>query len=221
MTRRSLLRRIYPFLGMGGTMLAAVAMAATAATFTGPTGERYSFLNHFISELGEVGVSANAWLFNAGLVASGILFICFCIGLAMHLRGLWAILGAVTGAAAGAFCAGVGFFPMNHLPTHIFVAMWFFRCGLATTLLFAISILRQPSGAARIPKSASIFSLLAVLAFAGFLVLAWVGGGSPLSPSTVGHRPAFWLLAVSEWSVHWATIVWFLGVGILASRGSD
>jgi hypothetical membrane protein len=211
---------IYPFLGIGGTVVAAIAMVVTAATYTGASGENFSFLNHFISELGDVGVSANAWLFNAGLIVSGILFVCFCVGLALHLRGLWAILGAVTGAAAGALCAGVGLFPMNDLGRHIFIAMWFFRCGLATTLLFAIAILRQPRGASRVPKGTSFFSLLAVAAYAGFLIFAWVGGGSPLSPFTMAHRPSFWLLAVSEWFVYWATIAWFLGVGILAgARG--
>lgn len=221
MTRQSLLSRVYPFLGIGGTALAGIAMAVTAATFTGARGEHYSFLNHFISELGQVGVSANAWLFNAGLIASGILFICFCIGLAMELRGAWAIIGAVAGSAAGAFCAGVGVFPMNHLSPHIFVAMWFFRFGLVTTLVFAIGVLAQRRGQSRIPKSASFFTLLAVAAYAGFLVLAWVGGGSPLSPSTMAHRPTFWLLAISEWFVYWATIAWFLGVGILVSaRGA-
>ncbi|MGA2976238.1 MAG: DUF998 domain-containing protein [Spirochaetia bacterium] len=176
-TPRALLDQAYPFLGIGGSLLVGASIAAAALTYTGEHGEPYSLLNHFISELGQVGVSRNAWLFNAGLIAAGILFILFCIGLRLSLRGIWSILGAAAGVCAGAFCSGVGVFPMNDLRMHLFVAMWFFRCGLATTLLFAIGILAQPRGGARIVKSASFFSLLAVAAYAGFLVLASVKNG--------------------------------------------
>jgi hypothetical membrane protein len=211
---------------MGGTLLACLAVAVSAATYTGAGGEPYSFLNHFISELGEMGVSGNAWLFNAGLVVSGIFYVGFCVGLSLDLRGAWAIIGAVSGACSGVFCAGVGIFPMNDIVPHTFVAMWFFRCGLVTALLYAVGILAQPRGKVRVPRSASLLSVLAVAAFAVFLGMAWTGGGGGgdiLDPTAMPQRPRVWTLAVSEWAVYAATIAWSLGVGLivrLSGRGS-
>jgi hypothetical membrane protein len=224
--RREVFIRLSPILGIAGSILIAAVVTIVASLYTGARGERYSLLNHFISELGQLGVSRAAWLFNAGLIVSGVLFIPYTIGLGMRIRGIWAYLGMATGIGAGVFCAAVGVFPMNRQAMHVFVAMWFFRFGLLTTLLFAVAILSAPREKARVVRSASVFSFIAVAAYAGFLVLAGVphaGGGNPLDPSSYAHRPDFWLLAVLEWSVFFATILWFLGVAVLVSaraRGS-
>lgn len=212
--------RLSPVLGIAGSILIAAVVVIVALLYSGAHGERYSLLNHFISELGQVGVSRGAWLFNAGLIVSGILFIPFIIGLGMRIRGVWAFLGMAAGICAGIFCAGVGVFPMNRQASHVFVAMWFFRFGLLTTLLFAVAILSAPRETARVGRSASAFSFIAVAAYAGFLAVASVphaGGGNPLDPSSYAHRPHVWLLAVLEWAVFFATILWFLGVAILVS----
>jgi hypothetical membrane protein len=218
--------RLFPVLGIAGSVLIAAAVAVVACAYSGVHGERYSLLNHFISELGQVGVSREAWLFNGGLIVAGVLFIPYSVGLGMLIRGAWAYLGMAAGIGAGVFCAGVGVFPMNSLGPHIFTAMWFFRFGLLATLLFGIAILAAPKEKARVGRPAALFSLVAVAAYAGFLALASVphaGGGNPLDPSSYAHRPDFWLLAVVEWAVFFATILWFLGVAILVSaraRGS-
>ena len=212
--------RLFPALGIAGSVLVAGAVAAVALSYSGAHGERYSLLNHFISELGQVGVSRAAWLFNAALIVSGVLFVPYCIGLGMRVRGVWAYLRMAAGIGAGIFCAGVGVFPMNSLGPHIFTAMWFFRFGLLATLLFGVAILAAPRETAGVSRAAAIFSLLAVAAYGGFLALASVpraGGGNPLDPSSYAHRPHFWLLAVLEWAVFFSTILWFLGVAILVS----
>ena len=215
--------RLAPILGVAGSASAIAAVAIVASVYAGAHGERYSLLDHFISELGQVGVSRGAWLFNAGLVAAGLLFIPHSVGLGLRIRGAWAYLGMAAGICAGVSCAGVGLFPMNHLGAHIFVAMWFFRFGLLTTLLFGIAILAAPRSRARVGRSTAIFSLLAVAAYAGFLAIASVpgaGGGDPLDPSSYAHRPRVWLLAVIEWVVFFTTILWFLG-GALAVSARD
>ncbi len=209
------------YLGIAGAVVIAAAVAVVALTYTGTHGERYSLANHFISELGEQGVSRTAWLFNAALVVGGVLFIPCCVGLGLALRSLWAMLGMAAGICAGVFCAGVGFFPMNRLAPHVFVAMWFFRLGLATTLLFAVAVSAQPRGRERVARGAVAFSAIAFAAYAAFLVLAsipGVAGGNPLDPSSYAHRPRLWLLAVLEWGVFFATVLWFLGVSVLIVR---
>ena len=221
-----LLRRFFPLFGLVGSVLVCLVILAVGITYRGRSSEPFSPLNHFISELGQWGISGNAWLFDAALIVSGILFIPFCVGLGMALRGWWGYLGLGAGVLAGIFLAGVGMFPMNRLGPHILTATWFFRFGLATTLFFGIAVLRQRERT-EVPKSASIFSLLACATYALFLGIAsipGVAGGNPLDPATLAHRPGFWLLALLEWGVFFGTVVWFLGLSLLltvrGSRGS-
>jgi hypothetical protein len=110
----------------------------------------------------------------------------------------------------------VGFFPMNGLAVHTFMAMWYFRCGLIATFLFGVAILAQRQ--ARVSRWTSLLSLVAMAAFAAFLILAplsGVSGSNPLDPSSFAHRPALWILAAAEWVVFAATILWFFGVGLI------
>lgn len=97
------LRRKYAYFGLAGAMVVLLCALVTALFYSAPAGEPYSLLNHFISELGEVGVSLLAWLFNLGLIAGSLLFIPFSLGLGLSLPG-W--LSKV----------GMGIFPMNNLP---------------------------------------------------------------------------------------------------------
>ncbi len=57
--------------GFAATGVLVVGALIPALSYRGKAGEPYSFLNHFISELGERGVSALAPVFNASLVLGG------------------------------------------------------------------------------------------------------------------------------------------------------
>ena len=54
----------YPWFGIGGSLLITACMVITGLAYRGRQGEKYSIFNHFISELGEVGVSKAAAVFN-------------------------------------------------------------------------------------------------------------------------------------------------------------
>ena len=54
--------------GTAGTGVIVLAIVYSALRYRGKRRERFSLLNHFISELGEVGVSSAAGVFNAGLI---------------------------------------------------------------------------------------------------------------------------------------------------------
>jgi len=220
-TPRERFLRLYPLLGVAGSAMISAVILFAALTYSGRQSEPFSFLNHFISELGQLGVSRSAALFNAAMVVSGALFIPYCVGLGLHIGSLWSRLGTAVGVCAGVFCAGVGFFPMNNLPPHITTSLWFFRCGLGTTLLFGVAVLAQRGDRIRIRKHAALFSLAAVAAYGVFLALAGVrgiGGPNPMDPAAFANRPRLWLLAVLEWSVFFATVLWFLGVALMVKR---
>ena len=73
--------------GVIGPIVVAGCTAATALAYRGRDGERYSPLNHWISELGEPGVSRRAAIFNAGAVAGGTCLAVFMASLARVRRG--------------------------------------------------------------------------------------------------------------------------------------
>jgi hypothetical membrane protein len=76
--------------------------------YRGKAGERYSPLNHFISELGEVGTSRGAAIFNGGLITSGILLIPFFVGLGLALHSVLGWVASASGIGSALACALVG-----------------------------------------------------------------------------------------------------------------
>ena len=110
-------RRFHLF-GIAGSILLLVCVAVAMIAYVGTAGELFSILNHFISELGHVGVSRLAPVFNAGLVAGGVLYVPFVLGLGAALGGWWAAAGTAAGLVAAAAVACVGIYPMNNLPPH-------------------------------------------------------------------------------------------------------
>ena len=96
--------------------------------------------NHFVSELGEVGVSKLAWMFNTMLVLGGTCITLHILGLALQIRSWFRIILGVSGLITGVSAAMVGVFPMNNIQPHIKVAMLFFNMGLFTMTIFAIYV---------------------------------------------------------------------------------
>jgi hypothetical membrane protein len=211
-----ILRRFHWF-GIVGSLVVIFAIAVSMAAYIGTDGERFSPLNHFISELGQVGVSRLAFVFNAGLVVAGVLFVPFSVGLGLALGGWWAAAGAVAGLVSAVAVACVGVFPMNDLPPHYAAAMTFFRAGLATVLLFGVAIQRQRPDRRVVDRRANIAGLAAAAAFAAFL--AWIayrpGGATDFHEGIIAARPAVWTSAILEWSILATTIAWFFVVGVL------
>jgi hypothetical membrane protein len=77
--------RIFGMTGMGVIVLAIIY---SVLQYRGKRGERFSLLNHFISELGETGVSKGARVFNVGLTVGGLVSMPFIIGLGIAFGGI-------------------------------------------------------------------------------------------------------------------------------------
>lgn len=210
---------MYRYFGLAGSLVIVLAILLSMAGYTGKRREKYSLLNHFISELGESGVSRGAPLFNAGLIVGGLLFVPFIVRLGLVIDSFWAKLGLVAGLVTALACALVGVFPMNRLEPHIKVANAFFRGGLATVVLFSLGVLFQPAERAVVPLWVNGAGLMAVAAYSSFLLLPIFQpmperAPDPLSPESLPERPRFWLLAALEWLVFFATIGWFLSIAL-------
>lgn len=211
----------YPYFGLAGCSIIVIAVIFTGLSYRGKRGERYSVFNHFISELGEGGVSARADVFNFGLIAAGLFLIPFSLGLGNEVRGTWGILGGLAGVITAGACAFVGIFPMNNLSAHTLAAMTYFRSGLLMVLLFTLAIALQPAERLVVPKVSFVFGLLACAAYIAFLALVRGGNVSQqisdsFNPDVLPERPRYWALAAVEWVVFFFTVLWFLGLAIFA-----
>jgi hypothetical protein len=214
-----LLMSTFKNFGLIGCGSVIIATLFSALRYRGKENEPYSVLNHFISELGEVGVSPHASVFNRGLIIGGVLLLPFIIGLGVYLGNLWAIIGIFAGIWTASSCILVGLFPMNQIAPHLRAAISYFRAGLVMVLLFTFAILAQPADHTLVPKTADIFGIFSILAYATFLFLLRKTSvsdqaASDLDTSAVRIRPRFWLTAAIEWLVLVSTILWFFSIAL-------
>ena len=210
--------QIFPLFGILGTLIIILGIGTSALRYQGKQGERFSLLNHFISELGEVGVSPSASLFTLGMILGGLTLLPYMIGLGFRFASLAGWLGSATGVVAVLAVAAVGIFPVNNLTAHIRAAMTYFRAGLVMVICYALAILFQPAGPGTLPQAANVLSLLAFIPYAGFLFLSGrrydQNGSEALDPQMESERPRISLLPILEWAVFFTTILWLLGMAL-------
>jgi len=195
-------------LGFIGPMIIIIGSLLAALAYTGKIGERYSFLNHFISELGEVGVSEWAVVFNFSLFIGGVCITGFMLGTARIFNNRFGLIFAVIGLVTGISGSLVGIFPMNNLDAHILVAMWFFRAALAVSAIYTIYVIASKQD--KFSRWTSIpAASISVITFIFLFVLEPVGSGENPLVLTV-ERPAFWSNALLEWGIFFAIMIWVL-----------
>jgi hypothetical membrane protein len=197
-----------------GASSAILGALIAGLVYRGKRGERYSVLNHYISELGEQGISRLAWVFNLGLILCGLCLLPACISLGLLLPGALSKLGMAAGIVAAISVSLVGVYPMNNLTPHIRAAVTYFRLGLGMVLFFALAIALQSGDAPVLPRLFSLAGLPAVLAFAYFLIYSRISYATPQNPLTAleGERPRVWVMAVAEWAIFLTTVPWFLAI---------
>ncbi len=212
---------VFRSFGLVGVAIIVLAIVYSSLRYRGKQGERFSLLNHFISELGERGVSQGAWAFNAGLILGGVAATVFVIGLGIAFGSVLGWLGTVAGIVTTLGVTAVGIFPMDNLNAHVVAASTYFRAGLAMVFFFGLAILFQPAGRTFVPAMTNLLSLLAFLAYGSFLLLPAMKKpgpkpANPLDPQQVTERPKIWALPVLEWAVFFSTVAWLLGIALLA-----
>ena len=133
------------YIGQAGVLILLLSALMPAAFYIGRENETYSFLNHFISELGEIGVSPLAYIFNGGLILGGICISSFMLGMAIHIGGSWGLILGAIGLVTGISATLVGVFPMNQLEIHTAIANTFFYGGLLAALGYTLYVIFSPS----------------------------------------------------------------------------
>ena len=205
----------FPYLTWAGSLIILTGTIISMIPYRDRNGERYSMLNHFISELGEEGVSRRAWAFNWGLIVCGLCLLPACVSLGLLLPGVWAKLGLAAGIVTAVSIALVGVFPMNKLTPHIRAAVTYFRFGLVMVLFFTIAIAAQPETPPLLPRLIALGGLPAVASYAYFLLYSRVSYAAPENPLDTKlqkARPRVWRMAAAEWAIFVTTVPWFLAV---------
>ena len=221
---RAFLIHYYAYFGLAGSLFIIISMLIAGLVYRGKQDEEYSILNHFISELGEVGVSRLAALFNWGLIVGGLVLIPFLVGMGLALGSLWGKIALIVGIWTALSCAAVGIFPMNHMKSHSWVAMSYFRSGLVTVLLFSIAVFTQSPEFEIIPKLSNLAGLLSVMCYAAFLIISDTSKKKDeperevLDPETYPERQRISRITILEWAVFFSTVLWFLILALFALK---
>jgi len=195
------------YIGQAGIFILLLSVLIAATSYVGKQNETYSFLNHFISELGEKGVSQFAYIFNGGLILGGAFISFFMLGLAMHIGNSWGLILGAIGLVTGVSAALVGVFPMNQLEIHTVIANTFFYGGLLVALGYTLYVLFSPKP--RLPKITALTGGLTMLAFAAFVwfLPAPLEDGQNIH-EILKNRPEIWTLPILEWVVFFCVMVW-------------
>ncbi|MFO8017516.1 MAG: DUF998 domain-containing protein [Promethearchaeia archaeon] len=197
--------------GIIGSVFVLCALFIPQIGYSGRQGEAYSLLNHFVSELGELGVSHLAYVFNIGLFIGGIFYLGFMIGLGIYIKHWLAKLAMIIGIVTSLCSSLVGVFPMNYLIPHYTVAMGFFFGALITITLFTITILLQKKQ--HIPKLFSIAGIFVAVVYTCLLSFTFSGNPSDLSVN-FDSRPDIWIFPMLEWAAILSVVGYLLLISL-------
>lgn len=203
---------VFKLAGLVGVVMSLIGVTLPSLVYRGTKGEKYSFLNHYVSELGETAVSKLAWVFNLGMILGGICIVIASLSLGLILPGFWAMAGLVLGVVTGLALSMVGVFPMNKVKNHTIAAVTFFRGGLLMVLFFSLAIVLQSGENPIVARSWGLVGMIPVLAFGVFLGLMWSADkeNRETLETTEFDRPRVWKIAISEWSIYFSFVLWIL-----------
>jgi len=200
--------------GFLGSAIIIFGSLITAILYHGKKGGSYSILNHYISKLGEVGVSRLAPVFNVSLIVGGLVLLIFVVGLGLYTDTKLGYLASAFGIFSCISCSLVGVFPMNNLSIHNVVAFSFFYSGLVAIALFNVVIIFDSQN--KISKWLLIPGIIVLASFASFLIIPHITSSAHVRTFHPHRlvRPRIRLNRILEWSVFLAVIAWFVLMSI-------
>jgi hypothetical membrane protein len=196
--------------GFLGPAILILGSLITAIQYHGKEGEPYSILNHFISELGEVGVSTLAPVFNASLTVGGLVLVIYVIGLGLYIYTKRGYVATAFGILSCLSCSLLGVFLTNNLSIHDALADLFFYDGLIATTLFTLGIIFDKEN--KVSKWLAVPAIITVACFVSFPVIpeaASLTRVQTLHPDRF-TRPDIWPTTILEWLVFFSGNAWFV-----------
>lgn len=206
----------YRYFCFAGMAVIAGGILYSSLRYRGRTCEKYSLLNHFVSELGETGVTPGARAFNLSLIVGSLLNLPYVVGMGIRFDSWLGWLGMAAGLIAAQGAIGVGIFPMTRLEAHVRAAQIYFQAGLMMIFLFGLAIVFQPAGRHFVPQTANILTVLTFASFASFLFILPVirapSRHKPDDPAEKPPRPRVWVFPILEWLGFLFMLFWLFGM---------
>jgi hypothetical protein len=205
------------FLGFGST---AMGIILSANAYSGPSGKKYSMLNHYISELGVVSLSELYTAFNTGIIIGGICIAIFFFGFSFIFRGTLGKVGSIIGSFSGIFGTLVGFFPWDgNSKMHVISATGFFYGGMISIFLLTLALILEKNEV--LPKYLILLGIIGTICFILFnynivdFIIAFLNREPSGNYSLERIRPdGFWGIAFFEWMSFISFAVWLLCAAI-------
>jgi len=201
--------------GFLGIAIPSICTLIPAIFYESILGDKYSIMRFFISELGDVGISQLAAVFNWGMIIGGIPMTIFIFRLGLRFKTKLGYISGGVGIFASLNFLLVGVFPVDlYLEAHLITAMFNFYGGMLMIILFSITIFLDKKGT--LPKYVGWLGIGVAVIFTVFLFLPLNNipdGEFSLEPLLV-PRPNIWWLPFFEWLVFFATFLW---IGVIST----
>lgn len=199
------------FSALAGTVILAAGSVQSILSYNQSHPSRYSFTNHFVSELGWSESSQASALFNGGLIAVNLAFLPMVILIGRNIGTRLGYLAMFSGICTLLAGVGVGIWPLDHLQPHLIAAIAFFWAYLVTVFLFTLAYCPRWNNK---PSRAMVFvgTLCCLIAIA-FLAFPKQSAVKALQQLDSFQRPQLWWLALLEWGVVFSALLW----GIVAT----
>jgi len=214
----TLFKQKFPYFGILGFLFAVIAFIVPQFTFKNLEDEDYSPLNHFISELGWIGISKQDIFFNLSLMVAGFFLTIFNYGLTAQFDGFWARSTLFFGILASLGCSLVGFFPAKtelvQMLFHLSAATIFFvNAGLSLlSALFMILFSKNQI----LSKPFFMLILLTLCPFASLLAVDYntVLPHLDILNIKIINRPDIWLAPIVEWAIVLSVLIYVLSTSL-------
>lgn len=210
----------FAWFGVIGFSLIMLGCIITAIGYQGPSGQRYSMLNYYISELGSVSESNLSIVFNIGIFLGGI---CFAIGIFGFIYVFETKIGKIScfvGIFSAIFGSLVGVFPMDvNITMHTLTAVMFFYGGMFAIILLTVSLFFEKNNI--FPKYliivgivGAIFFIIFNLVISDFVAVFTGTMGENIQPqdgtfSIDSIRPeGYWSMPFFEWLSLLGVLIW-------------
>ena len=164
--------QIFQLSALIGFLIALGGTVITALFYRGKENESFSILNHYSSELGEVGVSKLAWVYNISMILTGLILVFACISLGLVMPGLAPKIGIDFGVFYGLCLSMTGLIPMNKPRFHGQTVIAHFRIGLVTIAIFSLGIVIQPAAEIIISRWYALAGLPVIITNVIFMIMA-------------------------------------------------
>ncbi|MCD4751729.1 MAG: DUF998 domain-containing protein [Anaerolineaceae bacterium] len=216
-------RVILSIVGLVGITSLVAAILFAAYFYQDTDGNRFSFLRHYISELGRFSVSETARTFNSLLIFGSLLLIPFFIELGQFLGSsaskLMSSLSIYT--MIGIFFVGI--FSMDNPAYHKRAAIVFFAASFLTFLTFFLEMLWKITHGIRVAAFYlfhSIYHFWVSFSFLAAFADDWRRLNQILFEPEKFIRPQFWYMAVAEWGIFFGIIILFYAFSIEMLRAN-